>query len=518
MPTTDAALDAHLDQTRDARLESYKAFLRIPSISAIPAYADDCRRAAEWLVAALTEAGVENVEVIETGGHPIVYADWLHAPDAPTVIVYGHYDVQPVDPLDLWTSPPFEPVVVGDRILARGAADDKGQVHAHVMAAGGDPGDARPVPGQRQVRLRGRGGVELGPPRAWLAATTDRLSADVAIISDTGFFEGNLPAITLGLRGLMYAQIDVVGTAVDLHSGSYGGAVQNPANALAQIIAGLKGPDGRIRVPGFYDDVQPLSEADRAALAALPFDEAAYQAHLGLPALVGEAGFSTLERRATRPTLDVNGIWGGFTGEGSKTIIPAHAHAKVSCRLVAAQDPDRIFEAFRAYVEEIAPPGVTTTVRYLGGGHSEHDAVGPSRDTCRCACARGDLRTCAGLHPRGRVDPGLRQLRLDPRAAGRAPRDHPAGRERARPERVDGPRQLRDGDPDLRPDVRGAGRPAALTCLPRVPVRNWEVRMLVHAKGGATLRRPQPSGRNQPREHRSSRYVRQVAGLASRHR
>ena len=165
MPTTDAALDAHLDQTRDARLESYKAFLRIPSISAIPAYADDCRRAAEWLVAALTEAGVENAEVIETGGHPIVYADWLHAPDAPTVIVYGHYDVQPVDPLDLWTSPPFEPVVVGDRILARGAADDKGQVHAHVMAAGGDPGDARPVPGQRQVRLRGRGGVELGPPR-----------------------------------------------------------------------------------------------------------------------------------------------------------------------------------------------------------------------------------------------------------------------------------------------------------------------------------------------------------------
>ena len=172
----------------------------------------------------------------------------------------------------------------------------------------------------------------------------------------------------------MYAQIDVVGTAVDLHSGSYGGAVQNPANALAQIIAALKGPDGRIRVPGFYDDVAALSEADRAALAALPFDEAAYQAHLGLPALVGEAGFSTLERRATRPTLDVNGIWGGFTGEGSKTIIPAHAHAKVSCRLVAAQDPDRIFEAFRAYVEEIAPPGVTTTVRYLGGGHSEHDA------------------------------------------------------------------------------------------------------------------------------------------------
>src|SRR4029079_18362707 len=368
MPTTDAALDAHLDQTRDARLESYKAFLRIPSISAIPAYADDCRRTAEWLAAALTEAGGEHDDGLDTGAHPIVYADWLHAPDAPTVIVYGHYDVQPVDPLDLWTSPPFEPVVVGDRILARGAADDKGQVHAHVMAAGAILATHGRYPVNIKYVFEGEeesGSVNLDN---WLAANKERLSADVAIISDTGFFEGNLPAITLSLRGLMYLQIDVVGTAVDLHSGSYGGAVQNPANALAQIIAALKGPDGRIRIPGFYDDVRPLSEADRAALAALPFDEAAYQAHLGLPALVGEAGFSTLERRATRPTLDVNGIWGGFTGEGSKTIIPAHAHAKVSCRLVAAQDPDRIFEAFRAYVEEIAPPGVTTTVQHLGSG------------------------------------------------------------------------------------------------------------------------------------------------------
>jgi acetylornithine deacetylase/succinyl-diaminopimelate desuccinylase-like protein len=203
----------------------------------------------------------------------------------------------------------------------------------------------------------------------WLDANRDRLAADVAIISDSGFFEGNLPAITLSLRGIMYAQIDVVGTAVDLHSGSYGGAVQNPANALAQLIAALKGPDGRIRIPGFYDDVVALPDADRAALAALPFDEAEYQGKLGLPALVGEVGFSTLERRATRPTLDVNGIWGGFMGEGSKTIIPAHAHAKVSCRLVTAQDPDRIFEAFRDYVEEIAPPGVAVSVQYLGGGH-----------------------------------------------------------------------------------------------------------------------------------------------------
>jgi acetylornithine deacetylase/succinyl-diaminopimelate desuccinylase-like protein len=203
----------------------------------------------------------------------------------------------------------------------------------------------------------------------WLADNRDRLRADAAIISDSGFFEGNLPAITLSLRGIMYAQIDVVGTAVDLHSGGYGGAVQNPANALATILAALKGPDGRIRIPGFYDDVIPLSDADRAALAALPFDEAEYQEKLGLPALVGEVGYTTLERRSIRPTLDVNGLWGGFAGDGTKTIIPAHAHAKVSCRLVAAQDPDRIFEAFQAFVAEVAPPGVTVTATDLGGGH-----------------------------------------------------------------------------------------------------------------------------------------------------
>jgi len=369
MPDTNAALEAHLDATRAERLESYKAFLRIPSISALPEHAADCRRAAEWLVEALTAAGLEHVEAAETGGHPVVYADWLHAPEAPTILVYGHYDVQPADPLDLWTSPPFEPVVVGDRMLARGAADDKGQVHAHVMAAAAILATRGGFPVNVKYLFEGEEESSSVNLDRWLSANRDRVAADVAIISDSGFFEGNLPAITLSLRGLMYAQIDVVGTAVDLHSGSYGGAVQNPANALAQIIAALKGPDGRIRIPGFYDDVVALPEDDRAALAALPFDEAEYQRKLGLPALVGEVGYSTLERRATRPTLDVNGLWGGFTGEGSKTIIPAHAHAKVSCRLVVAQDPDRIFEAFRAYVEEIAPPGVTTTVRLLGGGH-----------------------------------------------------------------------------------------------------------------------------------------------------
>ncbi len=368
MPDTDAALQAHLAQTRDERMESYQSFLRIPSISALPAHAPDCRRAAEWLAVALETAGLEHVEVCETGGHPVVYADWLHAPDAPTVLVYGHYDVQPVDPLDLWTSPPFEPIVDGDRLLARGAADDKGQIHAHVMAAAGLLTTRGSLPVNLKYLFEGEEESSSENLDAWLERERERLAADVAIISDTGFFEGNLPAITVGLRGLMYAQIDVVGTDVDLHSGGYGGVVENPANALAVIIAALKGPDGRIRVPGFYDDVVPLSEADHAAFAALPFDEEAYREQIGVPALVGEAGFTPLERKGGRPTLDVNGIWGGFMGEGSKTIIPAHAHAKVSCRLVPDQDPERIFEAFRAYVDEIAPPGVTTTVRFLGGG------------------------------------------------------------------------------------------------------------------------------------------------------
>jgi acetylornithine deacetylase/succinyl-diaminopimelate desuccinylase-like protein len=368
MTDQDSAFEAHLARTHEGRYESYLSFLRIPSISALPEHAGDCRDTAQWLTDSLAAAGLEHAELCETGGHPVVYADWLHAPGAPTVLVYGHYDVQPVDPLDLWTSPPFEPVIDGERLLARGAADDKGQIHAHLMAAAAILVTRGAFPVNLRYLFEGEeesGSVNL---ERWLAANKERLAADVVVVSDTGFFEGNVPAITIGLRGLMYAQIDVVGSPVDLHSGGYGGAVENPANALAQIIAALKGPDGRIRIPGFYDDVVALSEADRAEFAALPFDEEAYLRHLGLPALVGEVGYSTLERRGVRPTLDVNGLWGGFTGAGSKTIIPAHAHAKISCRLVAAQDPKRVFEGFRTFVEEIAPPGVTISVTLLGTG------------------------------------------------------------------------------------------------------------------------------------------------------
>jgi acetylornithine deacetylase/succinyl-diaminopimelate desuccinylase-like protein len=365
---TGEAFERYLDEHADARLESYKELIRIPSISALPEHAADCRRTAEWIAADLERMGIEHVEVSETGGHPVVYGDWLHAPDAPTVLVYCHYDVQPVDPLELWTSPPFEPVVEGGRIRGRGVADDKGQLHIHLRATEALLATRGGLPVNLKFAFEGEeesSSVHLDP---WLIANRDRLAADFAVISDTGFFEGNLPAITVGLRGLMYAQIDVIGTAVDLHSGGYGGAVQNPANALATIIAGLKGPDGRILIPGFYDDVVALTPAERERFAELPFDEEAYLERLGLPALFGEEGYTTLERRGARPTLDVNGIWGGFEGEGSKTIIPAHAHAKVSCRLVPNQDPDRVFEAFRDHVLRIAPPGVRTEVQSLGGG------------------------------------------------------------------------------------------------------------------------------------------------------
>jgi acetylornithine deacetylase/succinyl-diaminopimelate desuccinylase-like protein len=366
--TVDPDLIAHLAATRDQRLESLKEFLRIPSISTLPEHAPDVRRAAEWLAQTLRDGGVEHVEVAETGGHPVVYGDWLHADGAPTVIVYGHYDVQPVDPLDLWQRPPFEPVVDGDRMVGRGAADDKGQIHAHAMAATWLLAARGAMP--LNVRYVFEGEEESASENldAWLEANRDRLRADAVVISDTGFFEGNIPSITIGLRGLMYAQVDVVLSPVDLHSGSFGGVVHNPAIALAQIIAALKGPDGRIRIPGFYDDVRALTDVESAAMADLPFDEERFRTEVGVPALVGESGYSVLERKGARPTLDVNGIWGGFQGEGSKTIIPAHAHAKISTRLVADQDPDDIFRKFEAFVTEIAPPGVTVTVRYLGGG------------------------------------------------------------------------------------------------------------------------------------------------------
>lgn len=366
--SSDPALERFLADTADSRLESFKALLRIASISGIPAHAPDCRAAAEFVAADLRAVGMEHVEVSETGGHPVVYADWLHADGRPTVLVYCHYDVQPVDPLHMWESPPFVPVVKDGKMLARGSSDDKSQLHMHVRAIEGLMKTRGSLPINLRVVFEGEEEASSVHLDAWLEANRHRLESDFAVISDTSFFEGNLPSITIALRGIVYFQLDVTNSPVDLHSGAYGGAVDNPINALCQIVAALKGTDGKIMVPGFYDDVAPLRPVDKAAFAALPFDEQAYRESLGVAGLVGEPGYTTLERLGARPTLDVCGIWGGFEGEGPKTIIPAHAHAKISCRIVADQDPEKIFALVAAYIEAVAPKSVRYSIQRLGDG------------------------------------------------------------------------------------------------------------------------------------------------------
>jgi len=357
-----------LDRTQEERLADYLDLLRIPSIGTLTENDPDTRATAHFVADRFRAMGFEHVEVSETPGNPIVYADWLHADGAPTVIVYAHYDVQPVDPLDLWLRPPFEPVVENGRVYARGAADDKAHVYMHIWAAKAWLQTRGRLPVNLKIVMEGEeesGSDNFDP---WLTANKGRLGADLALISDTGFYEGNHPAITVGLRGLVYAQIDVVGSKVDLHSGSFGGNVQNPANALATIVARLKSEDGSVAVPSFYDEVRELTPRDHEEYARLPFDEDEYVREYGLHSVFGDPGFAPLERKGARPTLDVNGIWGGFQGEGSKTIIPAHAHAKVSCRLVADMDPDTTFGRLRDFVMSVAPQGVDVSVSKLNDG------------------------------------------------------------------------------------------------------------------------------------------------------
>jgi acetylornithine deacetylase/succinyl-diaminopimelate desuccinylase-like protein len=388
-------MEQYLDATRDERLESFKALLGIASISGIPSHAGDCLDAAEFVAADLRAVGMGHVEVSETAGHPVVYADWLHAAGRPTVLVYCHYDVQPVDPLDLWDSPPFVPVVKDGKMLARGSSDDKSQLHMHVRAIEALLKTRGSLPINIRVVFEGEEESSSVHLDAWLEANRERLQADFAVISDTSFFEGNLPSITVALRGLVYFQLDVTGSTVDLHSGGYGGAVDNPVNALCHIVAALKDSAGRIKVPGFYDDVAALTPLDKAAFATLPFDEEAYRESLGVPALVGEPGYTTLERLGARPTLDVCGIWGGFEGEGPKTIIPAHAHAKISCRLVANQDPEKIFSLVAAHIDRVAPKSVRYSIQRLGTGKA---SLTPIDNPATQAAARA-IEATFGVEP-----------------------------------------------------------------------------------------------------------------------
>jgi len=395
-PAIDAAVEAALAASSEERLGALMEFVRIPSISALPAHAGDVADAAEWIADRLRGLDATDVEVVKTALHPIVYGRIHEAPGAPTILVYCHYDVQPVDPLDLWETAPFEPFVRDGRIVGRGTADDKGQLVMHLAAIEALRAAGK-VPAVNLTFVF-EGEEEYGSESLydWIDANPDKLRADAVVISDTGYFEGNLPAITVGLRGIMYAQIDVMMCQFDLHSGMYGGTVDNPAIALARIIAAIKGADGRVRIPGFYDDVRTLSEAERAAIAALPFDEEAFRASIDVPELHGEADWSVLERKGARPTFDVNGMWSGFQGDGAKTIIPAHAHAKVSCRLVADQDPEKVFAGLRDLVAGVAPSGVEVTTTYIHGGS-------PSLTPTDHPATRAAARAIEAVYGRGPV-------------------------------------------------------------------------------------------------------------------
>ena len=352
-------------------LEELKELLRIPSVSTLPEHAADCRKTAEKLAAELKRIGMENVRLIETGierggGHPLVYADWLHAGDKPTVLMYGHYDVQPADPLEEWLTPPFEPTERNGNLYARGAVDDKGQMYMHVKALESLLAAEGKLPLNVRVLIEGEEEVGGEGIAAYVATKPADLKADFALISDTELFAPGLPTLCVGLRGMIYTELEVRGAKTDLHSGMYGGAAPNPFIALAQIIAGLKDREGRILIPGFYDEVEAPSAEELAAWKSLPFDEEHYRVtEVGSKALVGEAGYSVLERTWARPTLEVHGMPGGFIGAGAKTVIPAKATAKISMRLVPDMTPAKAFAQYKAYVEEIAPVGVEVSVRLI---------------------------------------------------------------------------------------------------------------------------------------------------------
>ncbi|HEX8712192.1 MAG TPA: dipeptidase [Terracidiphilus sp.] len=350
-------------------LDELKTLLRIPSISTLPEHKEDCRKAAELLAERMRRVGMEHVRLIETSGHPLVYADWLHAAGKPTALVYGHYDVQPADPLEEWVSPPFEPQERNGNVYARGAVDDKGQVCLQLSALESLLKATGKLPINVRVLLEGEEEVGGEGIAEYVASKPADLKADFALVSDTELFAQGLPTLCVGLRGMIYTEIDVRGAKTDLHSGQYGGAAPNPFVALAQIIARLKDENGRILIRHFYDDVEAPSEEELATWRSLPFDEEEYRkTEVGSRELTGEPGYSVLERTWARPTLDVHGMPGGFTGVGGKTVIPARAQAKISMRLVPNMTPAKAFAQFKSYVEEVTPPGVEVEVRLIHSG------------------------------------------------------------------------------------------------------------------------------------------------------
>ena len=360
-------VQSYLSENQSRFVDELKQFLAIPSVSADSRHNKDCRHAAEWTQAQFKNCGFD-VELVETPGHPIVYAEWTGASDAPTVLVYGHYDVQPPDPLDKWTTPPFAPTVRDGCLYARGATDDKGQLFTHMLSAAAWMQVAGKLPVNLKFVIEGEEEVGSNNLDEFLSSQRERLRCDVAVISDTAQYGDGIPAITYGLRGITACEITVYGPNRDLHSGVFGGAVANPVNALCRLIARLHDGEGRVMIPGFYDDVVELTQEEREAFAALPFDEEAFLESTGSPRARGEPGFTTLERRWARPTCDVNGIYGGYEGEGPKTIVPSQATAKITCRLVPDQDPERITQSLHSFFEKHAVPcGVTLEFKSYHG-------------------------------------------------------------------------------------------------------------------------------------------------------
>lgn len=363
---------AYIQAGRDRFVADLKEWLTIPSISGDPGRAADVRRSADWLADHLRAQGFPTVEIWETPGHPAVYAEWpADDPDAPTVVVYGHHDVQPVEPLDEWDTDPFDPVEESDRLIGRGTSDDKGQILFHTLGLrAGLAASGRQAP-PVTVKVLVEGEEEAGSAHfaELLRARRERLACDAVVISDTTMWSADVPSMCTGMRGLTEAEVTLRGPSRDLHSGSFGGAVPNPLHAMADLLAALHDADGRVTVPGFYNDVIPLTDEERELFARLPFDEDEWLRTAGdSRAAHGERGHTTLERIWARPTAEVNGMWGGHTGPGGKTIVPAEAHAKISFRLVAAQDPSKIQMAFESWVAEHVPAGVEAEVRVPGGG------------------------------------------------------------------------------------------------------------------------------------------------------
>ena len=364
MPDLTAYIDGQISRFQQELCD----FLRIPSISTNPLHAGDVRECAEWVADHLHSAGIEKSEVIETDGHPIVLGEHRISDDVPTVLIYGHYDVQPVDPLDEWVTPPFEATVREGEIYARGAADDKGQIFMHFKAVEACLATRGELPVNIKFLLEGEEEVGSVHLDGFVRDHADELRADVVVISDSPMFNRGVPSLCYGLRGLTYLQVDLRGTKTDLHSGSFGGAVANPAFVLAQILSQMKNRGGRIKIPGFYDDVKPLTDREREEFSKLPFSERQYRHDLGAPKLFGERGYTTLERVWARPTFEVNGLLSGFTGDGAKTVIPSVAMAKVSMRLVPDQDPETIAKQFESYIKKVAPRTVELRVTHMHTG------------------------------------------------------------------------------------------------------------------------------------------------------